>query len=167
MQLLLLIGGIEVAIVQVAIAIHHISSGIASSSDEEYDCFILSPKSRNGLPQALIFFPKRSTRSAINFCCSNISANICFKDSYSISPMTLIKIFQQQFQPDHRDYFQFNLLTPDFIIWQQEQNSLETPSRNIRVCFANKFVFSIGEDMWILEIQLLGFGFGMIKQRDY
>ena len=108
--------------------------------------------------------------------------------------MTVIKIFEQQFQPEglpkaHRqvperhstpsidsnvhsvfnygNYFQFNLLIPDFIIWQQEQDSLETQSRNIRISFGSKLVFYIDEDMWILEVQLLGFGFGIVRQWDY
>ncbi len=81
--------------------------------------------------------------------------------------MSLIKIFERRFQSKYHDYFQFNLLTADFVIWQQERDSLGIPSRNIRISFANKFVFSIDEDMWIVEVQLLGFGLGMVRQWNY
>lgn len=81
--------------------------------------------------------------------------------------MSSVKVFEREFQPSCCDYFQFYLLTPDLVIWRREENCLGTSNRNIRISFASKLVFSMDEDMWILEVQLLGFGLAMVRQWDY
>lgn len=77
------------------------------------------------------------------------------------------KIFKHEFYSDYCNYLQFNLLTPDFVIWKQERNEWLDKSRSTRISFPSKFIFSIDSDAWILEVQLLGFGFGIIRQWTY
>ena len=82
--------------------------------------------------------------------------------------MSSVKVFKHEFQPpDSCNYLGFNLLTPDFVIWQREEDSLEGSSRNIRISLNSKLVFSIDDDMWVLEVQLLGFGLGVVRQWGY
>ena len=81
--------------------------------------------------------------------------------------MSLIKVFRHEFQSESCNYFQFHLLAPDFVIWQREEDSLEGSSRNIRIILNTKLVFSIDDDMWILEVQLLGFGIAVVRQWGY
>ncbi len=79
----------------------------------------------------------------------------------------LIKVFEHEFHPNCCNYFHLNLLIPDFVVWQQEEDCYSVKSRNIRISFPNKFVFSIDSEMWVLEVQLLGFGLGMVRQWNY
>ena len=82
--------------------------------------------------------------------------------------MTLVKVFKHEFQPGNAcNYFQFHLLAPDFVIWQRREDPLEGSSRNIRISLNSKFVFYIDKDMWSLEVQLLGFGLGVVRQWGY
>ena len=81
--------------------------------------------------------------------------------------MSLVRIFEHKFYDRHCDYFQFNLLLPDFVIWRKEENSFGDQSRNIRINFATKLVFHVDKDIWFLEVKLFGFGFGMTRQWSY
>jgi len=50
------------------------------------------------------------------------------------------------------------------VLWAEKENEFDEISRNIRLDFSNLFSFKIDENSWILNIKVLGFGFGCIRQ---
>ena len=81
--------------------------------------------------------------------------------------MSLLTVFNHRYEDRFYDYLTLNLLLPDFTICKKEITCKENLSRSTVINFPTKFAFYIDEDMWLLEIQIFGFGFGIARQWDY